>query len=126
MIKSIRVLNDISQSITMELKKPETTGFLVASVTGLTDPKAQISTSEIATFDGATFGNAHVGARNIVISIIFYQDNKDKLSIEELRHKFYKYFPLRKQITFYVTNDSGTYSIKGYIEAADINIFTKQ
>ena len=132
MIKSCRVESDTSggvgtgAGISMELKKPEVTGFLIASITGLTDPKAQISTSEIATFDGATFGNAHVGPRNIVITIIFYEDNKEKLSIEGLRHKFYYYFPLRRKVRFYVSTDSSTYWIDGYIESNDINIFTKQ
>lgn len=126
MIKSFRIVNDIGDSITMDIRKPEVTGFLIASVTGLTDPKAEIALSQISAFDGAVFGNARVPSRNIVMNIIFYEGNKEKLSIEELRHKCYNYFPLRRQITFYVTNDSGTYSIKGYVESNEINIFTKQ
>jgi len=125
MIKSFRIVNNVGESITLDIRKPEDTGFLVSSVTGLTFPKADISMSEIAMFDGATETNERVGPRNIVMGIIFYDSNKDKKTIEELRHKCYKYFPIKRQVTFYVTNDSGTYWIKGYIEANEINIFSK-
>lgn len=125
MIKSFRIVNNVGESITLDIRKPEDTGFLVSSVTGLTFPKADISMSEIAMFDGATETNERVGPRNIVMGIIFYDSNKDKKTIEELRHKCYRYFPIKRQVTFYVTNDSGTYWIKGYIEANEINIFSK-
>ena len=125
MIKSFKIVNNIGESITLDIRKPEDTGFLVSSVTGITYPKADIAMSEIAMFDGATMTNRRVGSRNIVMSIIFYDSNKDKNTIEELRHKCYRYFPIKQQVTFYVYNDSGTYWIKGYIEANETNIFSK-
>ena len=125
MIKSFKIVNNIGESISLDIRKPEDTGFLVSSVTGLTFPKSDISMSEIAMFDGATVTNRRIGARNIVMGIIFYDSNNDKNTIEELRHKCYRYFPIKQEVTFYVTNDSGTYWIKGYIEANETNIFTK-
>ena len=125
MIKSFKIVNSFGETLELDIRKPEDTGFLVSSVTGLTYPAADISTSEIALFDGAILGNRRVGARNIVMTLTFYQENRQKMSIEELRHKCYKYFPVKQQITFYVENDSGTYKIQGYIESNEINIFTQ-
>ena len=126
MIQSFRIVNNLNQSLTLDIRKPENSGFLVASVTGLSYLQAEISTSEIALFDGSILGNRRVGKRNIVMSLVFYENNRAKLSIEELRHKCYKYFPIKQQVTFHVTTDSGTYKITGYIESNETNIFTKQ
>lgn len=126
MIKSFRIVNNLGESLELDIRKPEDSGFLVVSVTGLSYLQAEISTSEIALFDGSILGNRRVGKRNIVMTISFYQENKQKLTIEELRHKCYRYFPIKQQITFYAVNDSGTYRISGYIEANETNIFTKE
>lgn len=126
MIKSFKIVNHMNQILELDIRKPEDTGFLVSSVVGLTYPNAEISTSDIALFDGSILGNRRVGGRNIVITLIFYEDNRQKLSVEDLRHKCYRFFPVKEELTLYITNDSGTYWIKGYIETNEINIFTKQ
>lgn len=125
MIQSFTIVNHLGESLVLDISKPEMTGFAVLSVTGLTNPDAQISTSEIALYDGAIIGNKRLEPRNIVMSLQFYPWNYEKLSIEEIRHRCYYYFPIKKDITFYVTNDSGTYYIKGTIESNETNIFTK-
>lgn len=126
MIQSFKIVNYLGESLFLDIRRPEDTGLLVASVTGITPPKAEISTSQYALFDGSIIGNTRVEQRNIVMNIIFYMDNTERLSIEELRHRCYRYFPLRKELTFYATNESGTYYIKGYVETNEINIFSKQ
>lgn len=125
MIKSFRIINHLNESITIDIRKPEVTGFLISSVTGLTPPKSEILTSELPSYDGATYSGYHIGTRNIVFNIIFFMDNTKKETIEELRWKCYKYFPLRRKIRVYVTNDSGMYHIDGYVESNEINIFSK-
>ena len=124
MIHSFKIVNDTGETLDLDIKKPEDTGFAVTSVIGLTYPTADISVAEYVTFDGAIFGNNRIPQRNIVMQLLFYQENRPRLSIEQLRHKCNLFFRIKKQITFYVTNDSGTYWIRGYIEANDINIFT--
>lgn len=134
MIKSFTVTNYLGESIEMDIRKPEDTGFLITSVTGITDPEADISLSD-SPYDGSVYSSARVSEREITMSIIFYQDNKvlDPISnqkvildIEQLRHKCYRYFPLKKPLSLIVTNDSGSYEITGYVKANEINIFTKQ
>lgn len=126
MIHSFRVINNVGESIDLDIRRPEDTGFLVTSVIGLTFPNADISVAEYAAFDGAIFGNNRIPQRNIVMQLIFYPENREKLSIEQIRKKCDRYFPIKQQIKFYVTNDSGTYWIIGYIESNDVNIFSNQ
>ena len=124
MIQSFKIINDIGESLELDIRRPEDTGFLVSSVIGLTYPNADISVAEYAAFDGALFGNDRVPQRNILMQLIFYPENKEKLSIEQIRQKCERFFPIKRQIKFYVTNDSGTYWITGYIESNDTNIFS--
>jgi len=134
MIKSFTVTNYLGESIEMEIRKPEDTGFLITSVTGITDPEADISLADSA-YDGSVYSAARVQDREITMSIIFYEcdtiidpetGSKIHMDIEQLRHKCYKYFPLKKPLTLVVTNDSGSYEITGYVKANEINIFSKQ
>ena len=126
MIQSFKIINNVGESLDLDIRKPEDTGFLVTSVIGLTYPSADISVAEYAAFDGSIFGNNRIPQRNIVMQLIFYPENREQLSIERLRLKCDRYFPIKQQIKFYVTNDSGTYWIIGYIEANDANIFSNQ
>lgn len=144
MIKSFKIVNYLGESIFIDIKKPEDTGFLIYSVEGLSEPEANISLMPYATFDGSVPTNAVVESREIKINMIFYMDNTAKETIEQLRWKCYRYFPIRKELTFYVTNRAGnadyyidengkrqetpekTFYIKGYVSACDINIFSKQ
>lgn len=126
MIQSFKIVNYLGESLFLDIRKPEDTGFLVASVTGLNYPKIGIASQSYANYDGDHFGNLHVDKRNIVMNLIFYQDNTDKLDIESLRWKLYRYFLPKKELTFYATNEHGTFWIKGELESNEINIFSKQ
>lgn len=134
MIKSFKVTNYLGDSIYMDIRKPEDTGFLITSVSGITFPAAQIGLVDSA-YDGAAYSGSKIDKRNIVFTIIFYEENKIvnektgetvRLDIEQLRHKCYKYFPLKKELKIEITNDSGTYYISGYVEKNESAVFTKQ
>ena len=125
MIKSFRIVNILGESIYLDIRRPEDTGFLVTSVTGLTPPKANVASEPLASYDGSVVGNVLVDQRNIVFSILFYEDNVKKQTIEELRHKSYKYFPLKGWVRIFVENDSGMYFIDGIVESNDPNIFSQ-
>lgn len=121
MIKSITVTNYLGDSIKMELARPEKSGFIVYSVTGLGPGKASINTTEVSTNDGGIFNSARLPARNIVIGLKYmWQD-----SIEEVRHKSYKYFPLKKKVKLTIETDTRTAFIEGYVESNEPNIFSK-
>ena len=125
MIKSFTVTNHLGEKIFLDIRKPEATGFLISSVTGLGPINASISQSEFGMFDGAIIAGSRLGPRNIVMSIVFFEENNEKLDVESLRHKSYLYFPIKKEIELIVSNDHGDYKINGIVESNEINIFTK-
>lgn len=58
MIKSITVTNYLGDSIKLELARPEESGFIVTSVTGLGAGKANINMTEVATNNGGLFNSS--------------------------------------------------------------------
>lgn len=122
MIKSITVTNYLGDSIVLELMRPEKSGFVVTSVTGLGPGKANINTSEVSTTDGSLFNSARVPSRNIVISVKYLWKN----TIEEARHLSYKYFPIKRKVTLLIETDNRMAEIEGYVESNDPDIFSKE
>lgn len=123
MIKSITVTNYLGESLKIELARPDLSGFVVQSITGLGPGKATINTTEVSTSDGGLFNSARMSKRNIVISLRYYYGSD--MTIEELRHLSYKYFPIKRKITLYIETDARTAEIEGYVEVNDPDIFSK-
>ena len=71
MIYSIVVTNYLGDRIKLELGKPDVSGFLIKSVTGLGPVKATVNTTEVVTNDGSMFNSARLSQRNIVFQIVF-------------------------------------------------------
>lgn len=121
MIKSITVTNHLGDTLTMELTRPELSGLIVKSVTGLGPPKATINTTEIATLDGASYNGARANSRNIVLSLVMFGN-----SAENSRHLTYKYFPVKKRVRLDITTDVRTCYTYGYVESNEPDIFSAQ
>lgn len=121
MIKSITATNYLGESIKMELARPEKSGFIVYSITGLGPGKATINTTEVSTDDGGLFNSARLPSRNIVLGLKFMWID----SIEEARHRSYKYFPLKKKVKLLIETDTRMAEIEGYVDANEPNIFSK-
>lgn len=122
MIKSITVTNYLGDSLKLDLMRPEESGFIVESITGLGPGKANINTTETATNDGSSFNSSRVASRNIVLSLRYMW----KSTIEESRHRSYKYFPLKRKVTLTVETDTRMATIEGYVESNDPTIFSKE
>lgn len=121
MIKSITVINYLGDSIKLDLARPEESGFVVRSVTGLGPGEANINTTEVSTNDGSLFNSSRLPSRNIVMGLKYLWKN----SIEEVRHLSYKYFPIKKKLTLLIETDNRKAEIDGYVESNDPNIFSK-
>lgn len=122
MIKSITVKNYLNDQIKLELMRPEKSGFIVRSIDGLGPVKANINVTDISTGDGGVFNSSRLDKRNIVIDLIFLQTEKE--SIEDIRQKSYKYFPIKKKVHLTVETDNHTSEIDGYVESNEPNIFS--
>lgn len=113
--------NYLGDSIRLDLARPEETGFIIKSVTGLGPGKANINTTEIATNDGSLFNSSRMPSRNIVISLAYMW----KDSIEDVRQLSYKYFPIKKKVKVLIETDNRRAEIEGYVESNDPTIFSK-
>lgn len=120
MIRAITFTNYLGDSIRLDLARPEESGFVVKSLTGLGPGKASINTTEVATNDGSLFNSSRMPSRNIVISLGYMWNN----TIEETRQLSYKYFPIKKKITVLIETDNRQAEIEGYVESNDPTIFS--
>lgn len=125
MIRSFTITNNLGENLFLDIRRPEDSGFLVSSVTGLGPIKASVGQTEFGMYDGSILSSSRLSSRNIVMNLIFFDQNKEKLDIEKIRHKCYLYFPVKREITLIVTNDTGDYRIKGVVESNEIPIFTQ-
>lgn len=122
MIKSIKITNHLGESITLELMQPEKSGFVIKSITGIGPVKADINFTELATNDGAIDNSARLETRNIVMNLIFLENP----TIEDTRLLSYKYFPIKRNVTFLIETDNRICETIGRIESNDPEIFSKQ
>lgn len=122
MINSVIITNHLDESITMELRFPEKSGFLIQSIIGLNPSKANINISEISGNDGSIFSSSRINSRNIVFSLLF----KNKPTIEDMRQKSYKYFPIKQRIAMIFETDTRSCETYGYVESNEINIFSRE
>ena len=123
MIKTVKVTNYRGESLTIDLADPYSSGFAVTKITGLGPNKATINDVSVTTNDGSVFNSAKVDPRNIVMSLEFV--TSDASEIEKIRQKTYKYFPLKKSLTFEVITDERHVQILGYVESNEPDIFSK-
>lgn len=122
MINSFTITNSAGESIYIGMRNPEESGFLIGSVDGLGPVNATLNTTDIATGDGAVYNSARLGTRNMVFQIIFIDTGAE--SIEELRRKAYRYFPVKKPITVTIETDNRTLTTSGYVETNEPTIFS--
>ena len=125
MIYSIVVTNYLGDRIKLELGKPVVSGFLIKSITGLGPAKANVNTTEVSTNDGSLFYSARLSQRNIVLDMVFINTVYGE-SIEDLRQKSYKYFPLKKSVELTIETDNRYVKTTGYVESNEPNIFSSQ
>lgn len=121
MIKTITVTNHLGDSITLDLARPELSGFAVLSVSGLGPGKATINTADMTTIDGSMFGSAKLPQRNIVLTLKYLWID----SIEDARQLSYKYFPIKKLVTLDIETDNRYVKIDGYVESNEPVIFSR-
>lgn len=122
MIQSVTIINPSRQSLKLELKRPDKTGLLIERIDGLGPAKASINTTQLAMFDGSLYNSAYLDPRNIVITLRFSDDENE--SVEDIRHKTYTYFPIKKEIELIIETDKRTLKTKGYVESNDPDIFS--
>ena len=122
MIKSVTAVNFKGESIKMDLFHPESSGFIIIKIDGIGPGKATVTKNDSKVYDGGTITSARLPSRNIKMEIQFLWVN----SIEDIRHKSYKYFPLKKPLTLIFETDTRTVEIEGVVESNEPDIFSSE
>lgn len=121
MINTVTVVNPQGLVLTVDLHRPEDSGFLITNITGIGPPKATVNFSDKSTTDGAFFNSSRVSTRNIVFDLVFVSDS----DIEAVRQLSYRYFPVKKNVLLIFETDHRTVMTEGYVESNTPNIFSK-
>lgn len=123
MIQSIRVINNVGDEITMELRSPEKSGFFINNITGLGPVKTNVNLSKSLWQGGATFNSSRSEPRYITFDIGFM--NNHEKTVEELRLLSYRYFKNNSPTTIDIVTDTRRATAVGYVETNEPNIFSK-
>lgn len=122
MIRSVTVVNQLGEMLTMELRNPWRSGFNITNITGIGAPKGVINSTAVAPGDGDLFNSARADKRNIVFSIGFVEVP----TIEAARHLSYKMFPVKQMVTLIFETDTRTAIISGWVESNEPDIFSQK
>lgn len=122
MIKNVKITNHLGESIVLELANPYKSGFVIKSITGLGPSKANVNITELATTDGGVDNSARLDVRNIVMNLEFLENP----TIESTRLSSYKYFPIKRNVTFTIETDSRICETVGRIESNEPDIFSQK
>lgn len=121
MIRTIKVVNDLNESLTLDMANLEKSGLAIKSITGLGPSDANINITELVTSDVSLFNSARINKRSIVIKFLYCGSGE----IEDSRLLTYKYFPIKRKITLYFETDNRTVKCEGYVEKNEQDMFTK-
>lgn len=121
MIKSVTVTNPKDESLTIDIFNPEESGIVIRKIDGLGPPEANIGMTELSTTDGSIYSSSRVVSRNIVLDLVFLF----KPDVETVRHKVYRYFPLKKKVDIIIETDYRKLRTSGYVETDEPDIFSQ-
>ena len=129
MIRAVKAINYLGQSLLMRLDGREDGSLLLWNVDGISPGSADINVTEVASTDGAYFNSARQNSREITLTLLLnWAPN-----IESARKDSYAYFPLKKPIRLIFYSDTSmrwgnTYIncaryIDGYVQQNTVEIF---
>lgn len=123
MIESVTVTNFKGETIVIELSNPQSSGFAVTGITGLGPVKAEVNTVSYAMRNGSLFSSARIDNRNIVFGLLFMPSDGD--TIEDVRQRSYRYFPVMSKVELVFKTGNRNARITGYVESNEPDIFSQ-
>lgn len=123
MIIDVGFTNSRGERLKVPLRNSWESGLVIKSITGLGPVKSSISTSDIATGDGAYITNTRTGTRNIVVNFA-YLSSAINTDIEAIRIMTYKYFVPNEEITVQIRTDHREVYATGVVESNEPDIFS--
>lgn len=123
MIESVSVTNFKGETLTIELSSPQSSGFAVTGIAGLGPVKAEINTVSYVMRDGSLYSSARTDNRNIVFGFLFTPSDGD--TVEDVRQRSYRYFPIKSKVELVFKTTNRNARIVGYVEANEPDIFSE-
>lgn len=121
-MKSLTVVNYLNERLTLPFSDKNDTGFIITKIDGLDPSKASINVTELATNDGGLFNSSRIRPRNVTLTGVLLEAP----TIEEVRLKIYKYFPIKRKVTLIIETEQRLSELVGYVEDCNVEIFNKK
>lgn len=112
MFKSVTMISENRESLTLPIRDAYKTGYNVVDITGITPSDADIKLSVVNSIDGSFYNGYHKNYRTIVATFKYMQENALELSIEKLRHDLYRICRVGSRVT--LVFETGQKGFEGY------------
>lgn len=122
MIKELRFINSLNESLSVVLTEGEPAhGLLISSITGISPVNANINTTDLAIGDGSKKNSAKLVERNIVLKFMLTGTD-----VEASRQLCYRIFQPKKSVRSQFITDHRNVAITGWVESNEPDIFKEQ
>ena len=122
MINSIKLTTKSGLTQTFELRRPDSSGFLIRSVSGLGPGGVDLKLTDYAMLPGSIYSGNRKPTRNIIFDSIVMWKN----TVEEARHLAERWFKIGEELVLTFYTDSRTCYIKGVVESNEPDIFNTE
>lgn len=124
MINKVRVTNSYGESLEIELRNPEKSGYAITAIGGLGPVSVDLKQTQMVSGMRYRYNKGFFKYRTIQFQIVYYEYNNLGKDVVELRQELYRYFKNNDLITltFYKDNNQ-VFTIQGYPDNHDPNIF---
>lgn len=122
MIKSVYVTNYMGDSLLLPLSDYTESGIVITEIDGIGPVEADVHTTDYATRDGSVFNSARVQNRTVVLTL----RPMEHPTVEDMRHRIYKFFPVKREVKMEVITDRRDAYVTGYVESVEPTIFSNE
>lgn len=122
MIEYVNITNDKGETLVLEPRSPEKSGFFIRGIEGLGPPKTNVALSDAVGRDGALYNSSRMTSRNLVFDLGFYDGQES--DIELARQQTYRYFPSKKPVSIEIKTTHRHVYTSGYVETNEPDIFS--
>lgn len=105
MIQSLKVVNSYGEDLTITLRNPRESGYIISGITGLEPVDVDIKQTQLVSGLKYKYNKGFHKYRQIQMNIIFNEWNSNNDTIDDLRQKLYRYFKTDDLVTLYFTKD---------------------
>ena len=119
MISSIKITTQTGLTQEFVLRRPDSSGLLVRSVSGIGPGGVDLKMTEYASLPGSVYSGSRKPTRNIIFdTVILWKD-----TVEQARHLVEKWFRVGEQIEIIFYTDTRTCYTNGVVESNEPEIF---